>query len=80
MVSIRQLQRELQAENTSYQQILDKTRKELALQYLNNLEISIHDVAFLLGFSEPSAFKRWTGQTPKNYRSSSLAYENPSVF
>jgi AraC-like DNA-binding protein len=73
MVSIRQLQRELQAENTSYQQILDETRKELALQHLNNPEISIHDVAFLLGFSEPSAFhrafKRWTGQTPKNYRS-----------
>ncbi|NJR18709.1 MAG: AraC family transcriptional regulator [Calothrix sp. CSU_2_0] len=73
MVSIRQLQRELQTENTSYQQILDETRKELALQHLNNPEISIHDVAFLLGFSEPSAFhrafKRWTGQTPKNYRS-----------
>jgi AraC-like DNA-binding protein len=73
MVSIRQLQRELQTENTSYQQILDQTRKELALRHLNDPQISIHDVAFLLGFSEPSAFhrafKRWTGQTPKNYRS-----------
>lgn len=72
MISVRQLQRELQAENTSYLQILDETRKELALRHLKNLETSIHDVAFLLGFSEPSAFhrafKRWTGQTPRNYR------------
>ncbi|WP_290883145.1 helix-turn-helix transcriptional regulator [Fischerella sp.] len=71
----RQLQRELQAEGTSYQQLLDETRKELALRHLQNLDTPIHDVAFLLGFSEPSAFhrafKRWTGQTPRVYRLSS---------
>jgi len=71
-ISVRQLQRELQAENTSYQQLLDKSRREMALQHLQNPETSIHDVAFLLGFSEPSAFhrafKRWTGQTPRSYR------------
>lgn len=42
------------------------------LQHLKNSETSIHDVAFLLGFSEPSAFhrafKRWTGKTPRIYR------------
>ncbi|AFZ59631.1 AraC family transcriptional regulator [Anabaena cylindrica FACHB-243] len=71
-ISVRQLQRELQAENTSYQQLLDKTRRELAMRHLQNRETSIHDVAFLLGFSEPSAFhrafKRWTKQTPRSYR------------
>ena len=71
-ISVRQLQRELRQENTTYQQLLDETRKELALKYLQNPQISIHDVAFLLGFSEPStfyrAFKRWTGKTPRNYR------------
>lgn len=71
-ISVRQLQRELQAEGTSYQQLLDETRKELALRHLKNLDTPIHDVAFLLGFSEPSAFhrafKRWTGQTPRTYR------------
>jgi len=75
-ISVRQLQRELQSENTSYQQLLDKTRKELALRQIQNREISINDVAFLLGFSEPSAFyrafKRWTGQTPRSYRSGEL--------
>jgi len=71
-ISVRQLQRELQAEGTSYQQLLDHTRKELALRHLKNPYTPIYDVAFLLGFSEPSAFhrafKRWTGQTPKAYR------------
>ncbi len=71
-LSVRQLQRELQRENTTYQQLLEDTRKALALQHLQNLETSIHDVAFLLGFSEPSAFhrafKRWMGQTPNRYR------------
>lgn len=71
MLSVRQLQRELQIENTSYQQILDDTRKEIALKHIQNKQTSIHDLAFLLGFSEPSAFhrafKRWTGQTPRNY-------------
>jgi AraC-like DNA-binding protein len=72
-MSVRQLQRELQAEHTSYQQLLDKTRKEIALSQLKNPAISIDDVAFVLGFSEPSAFhrafKRWTSQTPRSYRS-----------
>jgi AraC-like DNA-binding protein len=72
MTSVRQLQRELQTENTTYQQLLDETRRELACQSLKNPETSIHDIAFLLGFSEPSAFhrafKRWTGQTPRSYR------------
>ncbi|WP_017299720.1 AraC family transcriptional regulator [Nodosilinea nodulosa] len=71
-ISPRQLQRELKNENTSYQRLVDDTRRELALRHLQDPEVSIHDMAFLLGFSEPSAFhrafKRWTGQTPRHYR------------
>ncbi len=71
-ISTRHLQRELQAEGTSFQKLLDNTRKELALRHLENPTLSIHDIAFLLGFSEPSAFnrafKRWTGKTPGLYR------------
>lgn len=70
-ISVRNLQRELQTEGTSSQQLLDDTRKELALRYLKKPDTSIHDVAFLLGYSEPSAFhgafKRWTSQTPRVY-------------
>ena len=75
MMNVRNLQRELQAEGTSYQQILDNTRQELALRYLKKLDTPIYNVAFLLGFSEPSAFhrafKRWMGLTSKAYRSKS---------
>lgn len=71
-ISTRHLQRELQAEGTSFQKLLDSTRKELALQHLENPTVPIHDIAFLLGFSEPSAFnrafKRWTGKTPRYCR------------
>lgn len=71
-MSIRQLQRELQAEGTSFQKLLDKTRQDLALRYLRDPTVPIHAIAFLLGFSEPSAFnrafKRWTGKTPGSYR------------
>ncbi|MDJ0595497.1 MAG: helix-turn-helix transcriptional regulator [Pleurocapsa sp. MO_226.B13] len=58
---------------------LNQTRKQLALQHLKNPETSIHDVAFLLGFSEPSAFhrafKRWTGQTPRIYRLQQFSFD-----
>lgn len=78
VISVRQLQRELQVESTSYQKLLEETRKELAIQHFKNPETSIHDVAFLLGFSEPSAFhrafKRWTGQTPQSYRSTQIRH------
>ncbi len=71
-ISARHLQRELQAEGTSFQKLLDATRKELALQHLKNPTVPIHAIAFLLGFSEPSAFnrafRRWTGSTPGTYR------------
>lgn len=71
-MSVRNLQRELHSENTSYQKLLDRTRKELAIRYLKENN-SIDNIAFLLGFAEPSAFhrafKRWTGKTPQFYRS-----------
>ena len=71
-MSVRQLQRELHAEGTTYQQLLDETRQALVQRYLSNPATPIHHVAFLLGVSEPSAFhralKRWTGQTLHTYR------------
>lgn len=75
LTSVRQLQRELNAESTSFQRVLDDTRREIALEQLRDPEVSIHDVAFVLGFSDPSAFhrafKRWTGATPKSYAQTS---------
>jgi len=74
-VSVRNLQNKLKEEGTSYQQLLDYARKEMAMKYLEDPEITLCDIAFLIGFSEQSAFnhafKRWTGSTPKQYRKNS---------
>jgi len=72
-VSARTLQRQIRQEgHVSYQQLVDATRRDLALRYLKESTISIGEAAFLLGFSEPSAFhrafKRWTGGTPQQFR------------
>ena len=70
-MSSRTLRRRLQEEATSYQEILDDVRAELARHYLTKEKRGIDEVAFLLGFSDPSAFtkafRRWTGQTPADF-------------
>lgn len=69
----RTLQRKLQELGTSHNELLDQMRRQLAMRYLREPEMAICEVAYLLGFSESSsfhrAFKRWTGVTPKEFRS-----------
>jgi AraC-like DNA-binding protein len=71
-MSARSLQRRLGDEGTSFDAVLDELRHDLALRYLADPKIAIAEVAYLLGFSEPSsfhrAFKRWTGATPREAR------------
>lgn len=71
-MSVRTLNRSLAAEGTSYRKLLDQLRGELAEHHLADNRVSIGEVAFLLGFSELSAFyrafKRWTGRTPAELR------------
>lgn len=73
-MSVRTLNRTLARERTTYRALLDQLRHERAISYLRDPRHSIGEVAFLLGFSELSAFsrafKRWTGQTPVDYRAS----------
>jgi AraC-like DNA-binding protein len=70
-LSVRTLQNRLRGEQTTYQGLLDRIRKQIAQDYLARGEASVCDIAFLLGFSEQSAFnhafKRWTGSTPLEY-------------
>jgi len=71
-LSSRSLQMKLRKEETTFKHILGQLRKETALAYLKDPEISICDIALLLGFSEQSAFnhafKRWTGTSPGKYK------------
>ncbi len=75
-LSVRSTQRKLQEYGTSFSQVLDAIRKELALTYLRQTHNSVLYVSERLGFSEQSAFqrafKRWTGTTPRRYRVSVL--------
>lgn len=71
-LSVRTLQRRLEASGATWQGLLDRTREQLARQYLLDRGLSIGEIALLLGFSEQSAFnrafRRWTAETPARYR------------
>jgi len=71
-MSARTLRRRLLEEGTRFQDVLVRARCSLAKRYLVEPKLALGEVAFLLGFSEPSAFhrafKRWTGQTPLAFR------------
>ena len=70
--SERTLHRRLAAEGTSFQRLLDDTRRELAQHYLGQRNLSLADIAYLLGFSDQSSFfraaRRWFGSSPRDYR------------
>ena len=76
-MSPRTLQRKLAEAKTTYVQLVDDTRKDLALRYIEDQRRSVTDITFSLGFSQPSAFtrafKRWTGLSPSEYRTKSPA-------
>jgi AraC-like DNA-binding protein len=71
-MSSRTLQRRLAVAGRSYQELLDMVRRETAERYIADRSLSIGEVAYLVGYSEPAAFhrafKRWTGVTPQAFR------------
>jgi len=71
-VSPRTLSRALAAAGTSYKAVLDGLRRELALRHLGGDQLSIAEIAFLLGFADRKAFerafKRWSGNAPAAFR------------
>jgi AraC-like DNA-binding protein len=73
-MSERTLQRRLHAEGTSFNALLEESRRSIAFSYLADRKLAAYEVSFLLGYSEPAtffrAFKRWTGKTPQEYRTS----------
>ena len=64
------LYRKLKDEGVGYEALVDDLRRRMALHYLSGRKTSVNETAYLVGFSDPSsfsrAFKRWTGQPPRN--------------
>jgi AraC-like DNA-binding protein len=71
-MSPRTLQRRLEEAGTSLRNVVDEERHRLALEYIRDRKTSMTDIAFLLGFSDLSAFTRaftrWTAVAPTEYR------------
>ena len=71
-MSVRKLQRQLESAGTTFHTLLNETREDLAKKFLRDQDTSISEIAYLLGFSENSAFsrafKRWMGVSPSQYR------------
>jgi AraC-like DNA-binding protein len=70
-MSPRTLQIKLAKSNTTFQDVVNETRRALACGYIENSGMSITEIAYTLGFSDTSnfsrAFRRWTGHSPRAY-------------
>ena len=71
-MSGRTLQRRLKEEGTGFAELLDEVRRERAMMLLEDERLTVAQISFLLGYSEPTAFfrafRRWTGETPQAWR------------
>ncbi|HEX8064124.1 MAG TPA: AraC family transcriptional regulator [Allosphingosinicella sp.] len=71
------LYRRLRAEGVTFEELLDDLRRKVALRYIEEEAVAISQIAYLVGFSEPSAFsrafKRWTGRSPRSFRPAAAA-------
>ncbi|MEP0070903.1 AraC family transcriptional regulator [Pyruvatibacter sp.] len=74
-MSSRTLRRRLLDLGTSFRQLQDEVRRDVAVDYLKNTDLQVDQIAHLLGYSETTnfrrAFKQWTGQPPRTYRNQS---------
>lgn len=72
-MSTRTLYNKLEAAGTTFREVLDETRQNLAEEYIRQ-ELPIYEIAYLIGFSDTAnfsrAFKKWTGKSPMEFRDS----------
>ena len=71
-LTTRTLRRRLADEGTTFSEIFDQVRRDLAEKYLTAGHFTVEDIAELLGFTDASnfrqSFKRWTGSVPSEFR------------
>jgi AraC-like DNA-binding protein len=71
-VSVRTLQRRLREEETTFAEVVEALRKQMSPALLRDRSLAVYEVAYLLGYSDPSAFyrafRRWHATSPAEYR------------
>jgi AraC-like DNA-binding protein len=76
-VSRRTLQRRLKELGIDFSELVEYVRRELAISYMKSTSYSISEISLLVGYSESAsftrAFRRWTGQSPQQYRTTASA-------
>ncbi|MCF6226582.1 MAG: AraC family transcriptional regulator [Xanthomonadales bacterium] len=74
-ISSRTLSRRLDEEGTSFRELLSDQRLDMSMRYIRDESLSLTEISYLLGFSEPSSFSRaykgWTGVSPTSTREKS---------
>ena len=74
-ITSRTMARYLQKQNTTFQEVIDKLRKDMAFDYLGRSDCTIDEIGELLGYSSAAnfarAFKKWTGKAPSEFRANS---------
>ncbi|HRO88188.1 MAG TPA: AraC family transcriptional regulator ligand-binding domain-containing protein [Chiayiivirga sp.] len=81
-MSERELRRRLHAEGTSYREIHDDVRAQVAMKYLRDTSLPVESIAAAVGFNDAAnfrrAFRRWTGKTPGEYRAATAPADKES--
>jgi AraC-like DNA-binding protein len=76
-MSARTLRRKLREENSSFRQVVDELRRNTAIRYLRETDLTVEDIAESLGFSDAAsfrqAFRRWTKAAPYEFKHLSRA-------
>ena len=76
-MSERTMERKLAQEGSTFSEILQQLKLEMAVRYVEDPSLPISRIAWLLGFEEVSsfshAFKRWTGKSPRGMRDAATA-------
>jgi AraC-like DNA-binding protein len=72
-LSLRTMHRRLAESGLSYREIIDDVRRSVAIEFLENTRMKIDQVAERVGFADATsfrkAFKKWTGRSPRHFRS-----------
>jgi AraC-like DNA-binding protein len=75
-MSARTLRRLLRQEGCSFREVVSEVQRGRAFRYLRDPDVTLGEVSFLIGFSDPNtfhrAFKRWTGLTPGEFRAGAV--------